>query len=337
MAKVNGKMKIVDYENSIKKSNELSMAKLSQGLTLNQMQLLAYAIFCTQQDGKTEFNKADFEKKFGLEKYQTVYIKEDIDFFDTAIFSLIKIDNLEKEFIKRRSIKIFRDIEYNKGLFSFEWDAELLPHIIDLKEKYVLTDLTITSHFKSGFSWILYDFLKGLYGYWYKPISKESLMQIFGVEDKKTYQSNTGLFKKYVLDVAIAEINEHTELQVHYKEQKEGRKITGFNIYWSSGKKVASATKKQIEQLKVIIDIVVDDFSQLTNLKDKQSKQKAISYLRDIQAMGIDIKEPISITADYASELIHQANEKLRLLDTMHKKENTGRDTSIYYDWLNGE
>ena len=56
---------------ALKKSNELSMAKLNQGLTLNQMQLLAYAIYSTQQDGKTEFIKADFEKKFGIEKYQT--------------------------------------------------------------------------------------------------------------------------------------------------------------------------------------------------------------------------------------------------------------------------
>ena len=31
-------------------------------LTLNQMQLLAYAIYSTQKDGKTEFIKANFEK-----------------------------------------------------------------------------------------------------------------------------------------------------------------------------------------------------------------------------------------------------------------------------------
>ena len=36
----------------------LSMAKLSHGLTLQQMQLLAYAIYSTQQDGKTEFRQS---------------------------------------------------------------------------------------------------------------------------------------------------------------------------------------------------------------------------------------------------------------------------------------
>ena len=77
MVRKNEKSTLTNYENGIKKSNELSMAKLNQGLTLNQMQLLAYAIYSTQQDGKTEFIKADFEKKFGIEKYQTQHAKED--------------------------------------------------------------------------------------------------------------------------------------------------------------------------------------------------------------------------------------------------------------------
>lgn len=53
MARVNGKKQLFDYDNSMEKSNELSMAKLSSGLTLNQMQLLALAIYCTQKDGRT--------------------------------------------------------------------------------------------------------------------------------------------------------------------------------------------------------------------------------------------------------------------------------------------
>lgn len=35
---------------------------MNEGLTLNQMQLFAYAIFSTQIDGKTEFRKHEFEK-----------------------------------------------------------------------------------------------------------------------------------------------------------------------------------------------------------------------------------------------------------------------------------
>ena len=77
----------------------------------------------------------------------------------------------------------------------FNGSENMIPHIFELKEKYIITDLTITSQFKSGFSWTLYDYLKAHYGYWHKPISKEALMRLFGVENKKTYQSNTGRFQ----------------------------------------------------------------------------------------------------------------------------------------------
>ncbi len=71
MYRKNNKLIVRDEASTMKKSNELSLARLSHGLTLNQMQLLAYAVFATQKNGKIEFHKADFEKKFELEKYQT--------------------------------------------------------------------------------------------------------------------------------------------------------------------------------------------------------------------------------------------------------------------------
>src|SRR5690606_9865326 len=198
-------------ENSIEKSREISMSKLSQGLTLNQMQLLAYAIFSTQRNGKTEFHKADFEKKFGIEKYQTIHAKQDVQKISVLQFSIEDLDNDYFEYWN-----VFSSIKYKTGLFTFRWNEEFVPHILELKDKFVTTDLTITSQFKSGFSWTLYDFIKAHHGYWHKPISKDALMRLFGVADKKTYQKNTGDFKKMVLDVAIREINKYTELEVRY-------------------------------------------------------------------------------------------------------------------------
>lgn len=214
MVRKNEKQQIFSYENSIRKSNDLSMAKLSQGLTLNQMQLLAYAIYSTQQDGKTEFIKADFEKKFNIEKYRTKDAYEDSD----KILSL-KVSTQDLENDKFKFWNAFSNMEYDKGQFIFEWNPKMIPHILELKEKYVTTDLTITSQFKSGFSWTLYDYLRAHYGYWHKLISKESLMKLFGVEKRKTYQ-NSAQFKRGVLDVAIAEINKFTELDVRYEEEK---------------------------------------------------------------------------------------------------------------------
>lgn len=37
-------------------------------------------------------------------------------------------------------------------------------------------------------------------------------------------------FKKYVLDLAVAQINEHTDIKLDYEQHKKGRSITGFSF-----------------------------------------------------------------------------------------------------------
>src|SRR5699024_3180771 len=145
---------------------------------------------------------------------------EDSDKIATLRFSTQDLENERFSFVN-----VFSAIDYEFGTFIFEWNKRMLPHILELKEKYVLTDLTVTSQFKSGFSWILYDYLKAHYGYWNKEFSKEALTRLFAVENRKTYQKSTSEFKRGVLNVAIEEVNKYTELEVWYGEKKVGNKI----------------------------------------------------------------------------------------------------------------
>ena len=167
------------------------MAKLNQGLTLNQMQLLAFAIYSTQQNAKTEFRKVAFEKKFGINRYRTEDAQKDVP---TELSSLkFSIEDLEND---KLIFEYFSAIRYERGYLLLKWNEDMIPHILELKEKYILTDLTIKSKFKSGFSWTLYDYLKAHYGYWHKPFSKEALMRLFCVENTKSYQMNSSLLKR---------------------------------------------------------------------------------------------------------------------------------------------
>jgi Initiator Replication protein len=327
MVRHNEKKQLTTYENSIKKSNELSMAKLNHGLTLNQMQLLAFAIFSTQQNGATEFHKTDFEKKFELTRYNTVDARKDASKLSHLQFS---IEDLENDYFEYWNF--FRGIRYKEGLFTFKWTEELIPHILELKEKYITEDLTITSKFKSSFSWTLYDFLKAHYGYWHKPIKKEGLMKLFGVDEKKSYQSNTSLFKKKVLDIAVNEINEHTELEVRYNEERKGRSINGFDLIWSNGKTVVSATKKQIKELQVILDVIFDDVFKFVNLKDNDNREQAIEIVREMEQMKVYTELPICITKEKADILIQQANWNLRELNRFLQED--GKEELPFYDWL---
>lgn len=330
----NLKTQLISHENSIRKSNELSMAKLNQGLTLNQMQLLAFSIFCTQQNGITEFHKADFEKKFGIQKYKTEDARKDSDKVTSVKFGHW---DPEKDYFDFWNV--FRGMRYHAGVFHFTWTEEMIPHILELKDKYITTDLNIASKFKSSFSWTLYDYLKAHHGYWHKLISKEDLMRLFGVEKIKTYADNTAQFKRGVLDVAIAEINKHTELEIRYNVEKEGRAISGFDLIWSNGKKVTSATKKQIKEIQGLIDIVFDDMFQYVNIDDKEDRQRAIDLIREIEIMREFVGEPIAITSGKANSLIQKAvwnfRELNRLLEKNHQSVSPESKKKVkFYNWL---
>lgn len=305
------------------------MAKLNQGLTLNQMQLLAFSIYSTQQNGKTEFHKADFEKKFNLTKYNTSEAQKDVPKLTQLQFSLVNLENNYVDYLN-----VFQRIRYKDGVFLFKWSEDMLPHILELKEKYITVDLTITSQFKSGFSWILYDYLKAHYGYWHKILSKEAFMKLFCVEDKKTYQANTGRFKKTVLDVAIAEVNQYTEFEVHYTEIKEGRSIVGFDLIWSSGKTISSATKKQIRELKTIVDAVsASSLDYLTKIEKKDNRERAAELIREVESYDEFTAEPICITKEFADTLIKKANTSLVELERLVEYDRTASKVP-FYNWL---
>lgn len=327
LGRENKKNKVVFHENSIKKSNELSMAKINQGLSLNQMQLFAYAIFSTQQDGETEFRKHEFEKKFNIDQLRPN------DAMDDAYRLLdLKIQMRDSNNEKSRGHNVFADYYYDRGQFSFNWNEKFLPHILELKEKYIITDLSIASQFKSSFTWILYEYLKANYGYWHKEKTKEELLEFFSVEKVKSYVKNTSVFKKKVLDVAIAEVNKYTELNAWYTEIKKGRAIVGFKLHWSTGKRETGATDKQLTLLRGIHDEVEHRLFDYLSLKDKGDLEIARISIIKIKDINKQINE--NLTLEKAKELIWEAKILYEQLQSILEVDGKTRDISFYYNWL---
>ena len=335
MVRKNLKKTVVNNSNIIQKSNELSMAKLSHGLTLNQMQLLAYAILCTQKNGITEFRKHEFEKMFNIETYRTETAKTDSSKVLAIQFAFEDVENETFEFLN-----VFRKMKYDKGLFTFVWDQDITTHILDLKDKYVLTDLSITAQFKSSFTWTLYDYLRGSYGCWYKSFTKEGLMKLFSVENYKSYQDNTGLFKKRVLDVAINEINTFTELDVKYEEIKEGRAITGFKILWSTGVTVSKASDKQVDILNTLIETLFEDMMIYMKIKEEKNRERAYELVKEAQNIKVTyLEDETGLTGDLCKKLTDQSEKYLNEINEILEAERIpklDKPRVPLHNWLNG-
>jgi hypothetical protein len=65
---------------------------------------------------KTEFIKADFEKKFNLVDYKTAHAREDVTKVSRLQFS---IEDLENDYFEYWNV--FKSIKYDNGTFTFKW------------------------------------------------------------------------------------------------------------------------------------------------------------------------------------------------------------------------
>src|SRR5699024_3373079 len=148
------------------------------------------------------------------------------------------------------------------------------------------------------------DYRKAHYGYFRKILTREEALQLFNVQERKTYQRSISDFKREGLDVAIEEINQYTELDVWYKEQKKGRSIVGYEMYWSTGKVINQANQKLIKCIHSVITGIKDNLFTYVNLEDQKKRQQAYEIVKKIEHQEMHILESANITADKADEII---------------------------------
>lgn len=145
----------------------------------------------------------------------------------------------------------FTKIELTENAVSFKWNEGMKPYLINLKNNYTQYLANDYLKLKSVHSQNLYEQLKSIEGfeklYKKKPsISVEELRNIFQVNGKKAY-IRWGAFKQLVLDKAVAEINEVTDLQVKYRTLKNGRTVKA--VEFDIRTKPNSSKKKSVEDV----------------------------------------------------------------------------------------
>lgn len=108
------------------------------------------------------------------------------------------------------------------------FDPFLYPYLMDLRENYTSYELENILAMQSKYSIRLYEYLKSYSYVGVKDVSLDELRDILQVEGYPVYNN----FKVRVLDVAVQEINDYTDLYITYEPGRENRKISRihFNI-----------------------------------------------------------------------------------------------------------
>ena len=141
----------------------------------------------------------------------------------------------------------------------------VIPLITRLEEQFTKYDIEQISGLSSAYAVRLYELL-----ICWRSTGKTSIIELqefrkrLGVLDHE-YQ-RMEVFKRRVLNLALDQINQHTDITVSYEQHKTGRNITGFSFKFKqkSGRKLPPKYAEQATQR----DANTPDF--FTQLTDKQ-------------------------------------------------------------------
>jgi len=169
-------------------------------------------------------------------------------------------------------INWFSYFKYNEGVITCRFDKRLKPYLLEMKSRFVVSDLRMVLPMRSSYSKRVYLMLKEYSKIGDRTIDLEELQTILKVpKSLKTYAD----FKRKVLIKSKEDINKFTDLKVDFKEIKLGRKVS----------KIVFIIKKNDEDLKSFIATIRDLYTnqRLTFYKDMALKcdDKGLLYNSD--------------------------------------------------------
>lgn len=278
----------------VKKSNSLTEA--SYFLTVAEYRILQM-VFSSLTDCEVNpelfrnvrftIKAIDYMNLYGVERnaaYEA--LREASERLFNRFFSydeLVNEDLLLYERIKSRWVTKIGYQEKQASISLFLSD-DVLSMIGNLKEQFTYFNLNEISNLTSIYAVRIYEMLMQ----WRKrqavpEISLENLRLRLGISDDEYPRIYD--FKKYVLDIAIKQINENTSIIADYEQQKEGRKITGFRFKFEH-KKQTILPKAKIKTPNAQKQVELDLFDGLTDLERSAIQARINAHIARLEAKG---------------------------------------------------
>ena len=161
-------------------------------------------------------------------------------------------------------VRFLAKVRTNKrsGQVHIKLDEDLVPYLFDLKKKFTKYQLYNILAMKSAFSIRLYEILKSYCfhgaGAFHKSFLLDDLKKMLMVHEVKSY-GDFSLFRARVLEIALKEINNLTDITVTYGVIKESKKVVEieFLIQYKAGREILSQALK--------VDSYLDDLKPIEN------------------------------------------------------------------------
>ncbi|WP_298065650.1 replication initiation protein RepM [uncultured Acinetobacter sp.] len=229
-----------------------ALINASYNLELTEQRLVMLAIINARElgqgitaDSKLEIHASDYAKLFNVSpdaSYKA--LKEAVNNLFNRQFSYTA------EYKKTGKVGIVRSRWVSRifyvddlALLEITFAPDVVPLITRLEEHFTKYEAKQVAHLTSKYATRLYELLIAWREVGKTPIFElQQLRKNLGVEDDEYQRMHH--FKSRVLDSAINQINEHTDIKATYEQHKQGRTITGFSFKFKQKQQPKVETKR---------------------------------------------------------------------------------------------
>ncbi|WP_114701958.1 replication initiation protein RepM [Psychrobacter proteolyticus] len=233
----------------VTKDNSLIGASYSLGVVEQRLIFLAIIEAREQKTlieagGLLRIYAQSYAKQFNVEKHTSYEaMKRAVEGLYEAGFAYSKIDERSGK-IGRYKSRWVDKIGYidDLGCVELVFASDVIPLITRLEARYTEYELKQVVGLQSEYAIRLYELIIQ-----WRSIGRTSQISLVELREKlglvDEYQ-RIEAFKRRVLDLAITQINEHTDITVEYEQHKQGRIITGFTFKFRVKKNRGNITAK---------------------------------------------------------------------------------------------
>jgi plasmid replication initiation protein len=208
-------------EIEVRQHNALTNARYEYTeLQLDLLFFLLSKLRKDQQDRVYELNIKDLSLLTG-KKYNAAYLHKATSDMGSRVFEV-------QTETRYRQLWMFQRVDYllGQGVIEIKLTEDITPYLFDLKENFTSYELASALRLTSKYAKRIYQYCSQ----WKdqgetKKYDIQDFKQMLGLIDDKGKDKALRMsdFRESVLDVAVKQINEHTELHISYKLEKRVR------------------------------------------------------------------------------------------------------------------
>lgn len=271
-------------------------------------------------------------------------------------------------------LSIITMADYRDGVFTIEWNDHLKNHLIGLENNFTLLNLNLMAKFKSTWSFRLYEILRSKsfnyknedqdnrhfeFDYYLSELKFEmgvanaNIPQIRRYLDKKEVTKDdfdealkiairSGAcsyvewkdFRRYVLDMAVKEINESplSEIKIQYIPQGSGRggKISAIHFITDIQKK-----NQKEEKTEELVEISEDDiFDEAFDILSKDFKAKEVREIIRTAEYDVEkIKKAYSVLSSQKTDIDNKMGFMIKAIQEGYEPPKKKRGKNTFNDF----